>query len=96
MTGEQEISMGFSGINGFGEIAYEEMLSLVEGIQVKKNEPKKTLETDSMSVFMRLPFSKFNKTAFSKYLGSAFKTPGTSFQIVTLSAPKQYAKIAAV
>lgn len=68
MTGDHEISMGFSGINGLGAIAYEEMLSLVEDIKVKGGEPKKTLETVSMSVFMRLPFSKFSKSAFTACL----------------------------
>ena len=31
----------------------------------------------------------------SKYLGSAFKTPGTSFQIITSSALRHHAKIEA-
>jgi DNA polymerase-3 subunit alpha len=68
MTGEHEISMGFSGINGLGPIAYEEMLELIENIKVKEGNPKKTLETVSMSVFFRLPFSKFNKSAFTACL----------------------------
>jgi DNA polymerase III alpha subunit len=68
MTGDHEISMGFSGINGFGEIAYEEMISLIDDIKVADKEDKKTLQTVSMSVFMRLPFSKFNKTAFTSCL----------------------------
>jgi len=68
MTGEREISMGFSGINGVGEIAYEEMLRLIDEIKVKSGEPKKTLETVSLSVFMRLPFSKFSKGAFAACL----------------------------
>ena len=68
MTGDHEISMGFSGINGFGAIAYEEMNSLINNVKVKDGEDKKTLQTISMSVFMRLPFSKFNKTAFTACL----------------------------
>jgi len=68
MTGEHEISMGFSGINGLGPIAYEEMLNLVEDIKIKDGEPKKTLETINMSTFMRLPFSKFSKSAFTACL----------------------------
>jgi DNA polymerase-3 subunit alpha len=66
MTGDKEISMGFSGINGLGPVAYEEMLRLIDEIKVDEDngEPKKTLETVNMSVFMRLPFSKFNKSAF--------------------------------
>jgi len=68
MTGDKEISMGFSGINGLGPIAYEEMMRLIEEIPVKEGEPKKTLETVSMSVFMRLPFSKYNKSAFNACL----------------------------
>lgn len=57
MTGDREISMGFSGINGLGEIAYEELLSLIKT-------KGKTLETISMGEFFELPFSKFNKKAF--------------------------------
>jgi DNA polymerase III alpha subunit len=68
MTGEHEISMGFSGINGLGPIAYEEMIQLMEDIPVEKGSPKKTLETINMSAFMRLPFSKFNKGAFTACL----------------------------
>lgn len=68
MTGDHEISMGFSGINGLGPIAYEEMLSLIDGVTVGKGEKKKTLETINMSVFMRLPFSKFSKSAFTACL----------------------------
>src|SRR5690606_2386639 len=37
-----------------------------------------------------------NLTVLSKYFGSAFNIPGTSFQIVTEAAFKQYAKIPAV
>lgn len=68
MTGDHEISMGFSGINGLGPIAYQEMLELIDEIPVLKDQSKKTLETVSMSVFMRLPFSKFSKSAFSACL----------------------------
>jgi len=68
MTGDNEISMGFSGINGLGPVAYDEMLSLVSQIAVKENEEKKSLETVSMSSFFRMPFSKFNKSAFSACL----------------------------
>jgi DNA polymerase III alpha subunit len=68
MTGDKEISMGFSGINGLGPVAYEEMIELVDGIIVKEGQEKKTLETVSMSNFMRLPFSKFNKSAFTACL----------------------------
>lgn len=57
MTGEKEISMGFSGINGFGRVAYDEMLGLLE----KSNE---SLEAVSIHTFFNLPFSKFNKKAF--------------------------------
>ncbi|MEK6829403.1 MAG: DNA polymerase III subunit alpha [Nanoarchaeota archaeon] len=68
MTGEQEISMGFSGINGLGPIAYDEMMELVSKIPVNNGEAKKTLATVNMSTFMRLPFSKFNKSAFTACL----------------------------
>lgn len=68
MTGDHEISMGFSGINGLGPIAYEEMNDLISKIPVSGSESKKTLETVNMSTFMRLPFSKFNKSAFTACL----------------------------
>lgn len=68
MTGEHEISMGFSGINGLGPIAYEEMLELIKNIKVKDGQDEKTLETVTMSAFFRLPFSKFNKSAFTACL----------------------------
>lgn len=57
MTGDKEISMGFSGINGLGDIAYQELMSLL-------NQKNKTLETISVSEFYDLQFSKFNKKAF--------------------------------
>lgn len=57
MTGDKEISMGLSGINGLGEIAYAELITLM----ANKN---KTLENISVSEFYDLPFSKFNKKAF--------------------------------
>jgi DNA polymerase-3 subunit alpha len=57
VTGEKEISMGFSGINGLGDIAYQELVELM----AKKN---KNLQNISVSEFYDLPFSKFNKKAF--------------------------------
>jgi DNA polymerase III alpha subunit len=63
MTGDKEISMGFSGINGLGDIAYAELISLVSK-KKGKDDKNKTLETISMAEFFELPFSKFNKTAF--------------------------------
>jgi DNA polymerase-3 subunit alpha len=57
MTGEKEISMGFSGINGLGDKAYSELMTLLE-----KNE--ETLETIKIHKFFNLPFSTFNKKAF--------------------------------
>ena len=63
MTGDKEISMGFSGINGLGDIAYAELVSLVSK-KKGKDDKNKTLETISMAEFFELPFSKFNKTAF--------------------------------
>jgi DNA polymerase-3 subunit alpha len=68
MTGEHEISMGFSGINGLGPIAYEEMLELIGQIKITDGQPKKILETVTMSQFFRLAFSKFNKSAFEACL----------------------------
>lgn len=61
MTGDKEISMGFSGINGLGDIAYAELQSFIE----KKEKP---LEKFSLVEFFELPFSKFNKTAFESCL----------------------------
>ncbi len=57
MTGDKEISMGFSGINGLGDIAYAELQAFL----TKK---EKTLDKLSLIEFFELPFSKFNKTAF--------------------------------
>ena len=57
MTGEKEISMGFSGINGLGDIAYAELEGFLE-------QREKTLDQLSLVEFFDLPFSKFNKTAF--------------------------------
>lgn len=57
MTGDKEISMGFSGINGLGDIAYAELKQFL-------GEKKKTLDKISLVEFFELPFSKFNKTAF--------------------------------
>lgn len=57
MTGDKEISMGFSGINGLGDIAYAELKGFLAG-------KEKKLEKLSLVEFFELPFSKFNKTAF--------------------------------
>jgi DNA polymerase-3 subunit alpha len=57
VTGDHEISMGFSGINGLGDIAYEELITMVK-------RTNKTLDKVSMIEFFDLPFSKFNKSAF--------------------------------
>ena len=57
MTGEKEISMGFSGINGLGDIAYAELMGFLEAKQ-------KPLDKLSLVEFFELPFSKFNKSAF--------------------------------
>ena len=61
MTGDKEISMGFSGINGLGDIAYAELQSFI----TKK---EKSLDKFSLVEFFDLPFSKFNKTAFESCL----------------------------
>jgi DNA polymerase-3 subunit alpha len=57
MTGDKEISMGFSAINGVGDIAHQELQDLL----LSRN---KKLETITMAEFFELPFSKFNKTSF--------------------------------
>ena len=57
MTGEHEISMGFSGINGLGDKAYSELMEVLE-----KSEDK--FETIKLHKFFSLPFSNFNKKAF--------------------------------
>lgn len=57
MTGDKEISMGFSAINGFGDTAYKELQELLMA-------RKKKLDTITMAEFFELPFSKFNKTSF--------------------------------
>lgn len=61
MTGEKEISMGFSGVNGFGEIAYKELMDILK-IE------NKFLHEISRFDFFNLTFSKFNKTAFEACL----------------------------
>jgi len=96
MTGEHEISMGFSGINGLGPIAYEEMLQLIEDIPVDKGQPKKNLETVNMSTFMRLPFSKFNKGAFTACLkAGVFDDWGESREQLLAIKQKKKKKVAA-
>ena len=57
MTGEKEISMGFSGINGCGEIAYAELLQLLSNAG-------ETFDTIKIHKFFSLPLSKFNKKTF--------------------------------
>jgi len=57
MTGEKEISVGLSAINGFGEKAYDEMMKLLEFEST-------SLEKVTLSKFFSLPFSAFNKGAF--------------------------------
>ena len=60
-TGDKEITLGFSMINGFGEVAYNEMMDLI-------GTKKKPFEELSMTAFLELPFSKFNKSTFSACL----------------------------
>ena len=57
MTGDKEISIGFSGINGFGDIAYNELINLL-------SRSSETLETVKAHTFFSLPFSAFNKKTF--------------------------------
>lgn len=57
MTGDNEISMGFSGINGLGDKAYSELMEVLE-----KSDDK--FETIKLHKFFSLPFSNFNKKAF--------------------------------
>lgn len=57
MTGDKEISMGFSGINGLGDKAYDELMNLI----AKSGE---TFSSIKLHKFFNLPFSVFNKTAF--------------------------------
>lgn len=57
LTGDNEITMGFRGINGMGEIAYEELVMLL-------SEKGKNLDKISPVEFFGLPFSKFNKKNF--------------------------------
>lgn len=61
MTGDKEISMGFQAINGLGDVAYEELMNLL-------NLRGKTLDSIGVSEFFDLPFSKFNKSAFESCL----------------------------
>jgi DNA polymerase III alpha subunit len=57
MTGEKEISMGFSGINGFGDKAYVELMNLL-------NKSNETFQSIKLLKFFSLPFSAFNKKVF--------------------------------
>lgn len=61
MTGDREISMGFSGINGLGDVAFQELQTILEA---------RKIDFDKMTIaqFFDLPFSKFNKTAFKACL----------------------------
>lgn len=60
VTADHEITLGFSMINGFGEVAHAELMDLIS--------MKKGLDTMSMTAFFELPFSKFNKSAFEACL----------------------------
>ena len=57
MTGDNEISMGFSSIKGFGDVAYEELMSVLK-------DKKSSFETISKYAFISLPLSKYGKAAF--------------------------------
>jgi DNA polymerase-3 subunit alpha len=61
VTGKNEITAGFSTINGFGDVAYEELVRLLK-------EKGKTLQSITVSMFFSLPFSKYNKSAFEASL----------------------------
>jgi len=57
MTGEKEISMGFSAISGVGDIAYTELMRELGKID-------KDLSNVNLLEFFDLPLSKFNKKAY--------------------------------
>ncbi len=57
VTDKNEITAGFSTINGFGDIAFEELMRLLK-------EKGKTLQSITPSMFFSLTFSKYNKSAF--------------------------------
>jgi len=57
MTDDKEISMGFSAIKGFGDVAYQELLEILK----LKN---KKFEELSKYAFLELPLSKFGKATF--------------------------------
>lgn len=61
MTGDNEISMGFSAIKGFGDIAYQELVSLL------KDRGRK-FEEISKYGFLELPLAKFSKATFEAAL----------------------------
>lgn len=60
-TADKEITFGFSMINGFGEVAHQELMDLIAP-------KKKPLHELSMTAFFELPFSKFNKATFTACL----------------------------
>lgn len=61
MTGPNEITMGFSSMNGMGDIAYQELKSNLAIKGKKFNEV-------SMAAFFDTSFTKFNKTSFRSCL----------------------------
>jgi len=63
MTGENEISMGLSGINGMGEIAFEELQTVLKSHD-------KTLDKIDPRDFFGYSFSKFNKASFENCVKS--------------------------
>lgn len=90
MTDDKEISMGFSGINGLGEIAYGELTKFLQ----KTN---KTLDVIAVSEFFSLPFSKFNKSSFAACIkAGVFDSWSDSRQfLISLKEKKSKKKIAA-
>lgn len=61
ITGEREISMGLSSIDGFGDAAYDELIEIAN----KKGKP---IHEFTKEEFFSQNFSKFNKTSFESCL----------------------------
>jgi DNA polymerase III alpha subunit len=90
ITDKGEITLGFSLINGFGEIAHQELMDLLK-------QKGKRLDTISMTSFFELPFSKFNKSVFESALkAGVFDDWSTSREYLLNLKTKKKKKVADV
>ena len=86
-NGNKEINLGFSMVKGFGEVAHKELMDL---LALKK----KSFEDISLTAFMELPLSKFNKTSFEACLKAGmFDDWGNSREYLLFLKTKKKKKI---